>query len=696
MTSPDTSALSLTRTSGFGEFYDVCGHKSLLMGAEGKDFEVWIYPFKAFRDCKVGVVQAGKVLWLWPFLTNVEVAPHATTFTYEAPGARVKQTIFAPIDQPAIVMLFDLVPCSDTQVVVQLLPDMQLMWPADPLKLDPAANQQADSGRWVLKSMNRQVAAVAGWTEPGLLPSGVDADCPTGAILSVGQAREGHACFIVTGDKHGEAPALAVWDGIASAPKDHLREAMAYYAALDAGTTGFECPDADLVEAFRWAKIGLDKCYKVSPDVGAGFVAGYGPSGEGARPGFGWYFGRDSSWSQFAFNCIGGFAKSRDNLELLGRFQIRDGQNRGKIYHELSAAHDYLPPESVGYAYVAGDATPFYVADMADYLRWTGDLDFVKSKWESIVDAIDWCYRMDVDGDGLIDNPPAGHQWYDYGEKNMVDLVAIWLRALEGAAELGRAIGDQRASKWSRDAERVRQILNTDFWDDSRGYLHDRKLPDGAMSDLTTANPTIPLLWKQIEPDRAGRAIDRMLLPDMTVGWGLRTNSNLDSIHVANGYHEGTVWPLVTGWGSLACFAYGRSVEGMRYLAANVDLTRDFCLGYIAEVLDGDSRVPGGCPHQCWSEAMIVLPVVAGLMGVEADALGKRIGLNPQVPKQWEWARLSNLRIADDVFDIGFQREKGKAVLTIDHKQGRGHYTAVVPGGREVAVEGSARVEINE
>src|SRR5437763_13257853 len=57
-----------------------------------------------------------------------------------------------------------------------------------------------------------------------------------------------------------------------------------------------------------------------------GLVAGYYASGDSARPGFGWYFGRDALYTVYALDSDGDFQLARDALEFLIRRQRDDGK----------------------------------------------------------------------------------------------------------------------------------------------------------------------------------------------------------------------------------------------------------------------------------------------------------------------------------------------------------------------------------
>ncbi len=661
-----TSGPVMTKTAGLGDFFDVAGHRTVVIGMEGGDCEVWTYPFKAARLVQFSVIEDDDPIQLKSFIKRFDVRPEASKASYSLPGSHIEQTIFAPLGKPVAVWMFEVDTQNPLMLRAVVHTDLKMMWPADGIPQEVQFGTEDTNDCWVAKSVSTDDAAVFGWV--GGRRGRIDSKGMAGLehILEI-PAGKTRCFFVIAGSVDGPEAAQDEFASAAISFPTLYSEAVDYYKNLLEKSTMLNSSDPALDEAYLWAILGTDKCYISTPGLGSGFVAGYDYSGDGGRPGFGWYFGRDSSWTGFAANAYGDPDKVRDNIRLLAKYQIPDGENRGKIYHELSAAHDRLPWDN--YAFPAGDATPFFVVDIADYYRWTGDLDFVRQMWPNIISAMDWCGRMDIDGDNLIDNPPAGHQWYDYGEKNMIDLVAIWAMALKSAADLAQALGEPGSDKWRAKATLVINMLNSDFYNQSDGYLYDRKLPDGSMAALTTGNPPVPLLWGLIQPEKAAKAIERMSQPDLTVDWGLRTNSNLDDIYKPDGYHEGTVWPLTTGWASLAAFANGRPDLGWQYLKANADLTHDWCLGYITEVLDGDNRSPSGCPHQAWSEAMVVSPVVEGMFGIRANWPERKLTVGPSLPDTIEYANLTNLLIGDMRVDVSAKRRTNGVEINVATKR---------------------------
>src|SRR5260370_39018145 len=111
--------------------------------------------------------------------------------------------------------------------------------------------------------------------------------------------------------------------------------------------------------------------------LGAGLVAGYRTSGVGQRPGFVWFFGRDSLWTSFALNAEGDYSTARTALDFISKYQ-RDG---GKVPHEISQSASLVPWfKDYRYAYVSADATPLFIIPMNDYVAQIGAVAFAREK----------------------------------------------------------------------------------------------------------------------------------------------------------------------------------------------------------------------------------------------------------------------------------------------------------------------------
>ena len=659
------SGLTLTRRGDFGKLFSVSSRKAALFGYEGHQREVWLFPFKATARMSLSFLgREGGPIAAAEALARYDVRPESATFTYRLPQGTITETLFAPETAQGVVGLYRAELAEPVDVVLAYDPMFLPMWPANVLLSRPTrvACDQA-RGAYLFTVNERRFSSCVG-AQPAAPPSDATFEKRAGlgdgfyTRVSLGPDSPQGVTVIAGGPGYSNA-ALRAYDALIADPAGAYLDTAEHWSGFLAETTQLVCPDETLGQGYDWARVGLAKHVFESP-IGTGYVAGLGYSWEGGRPGFCWYFGRDSSWEAAAGNALGLWDDSRSNVELEARYQTPDG----KCYHEISLSHNEVG--GGGYCYNAGDSTPFFVLDVWDLYLWSGDRSVVTEHWENVVRAVEWCYANDVDGDLLIDNPPAGHQWFDYGCRNMIDLVAIWARALDAAAHMAKLMEmDGLAQQWSADHLVVLTALREEFWNEERGYFYDRKTELDTMLDLPTCNPAFPLGWGLVEPDKAARALTYMAGHAMTADWGLRTTATDQDIYNPEGYHEGSVWPFVTGAATLAAYRNGRGWLGYGYLYANARLAPEDVLGGFNEVIHGDVYRFIGQPYQGWSNSMIVQGVLGGLWGVRVGAAEKRITVSPQLPADWRHAGLRGLRAGDTTFDIDIGQTEGSMTAAI-------------------------------
>ena len=135
-------------------------------------------------------------------------------------------------------------------------------------------------------------------------------------------------------------------------------------------------------------------------------------------------------------------------------------------------------------------------------------------------------------------------------------------------------------------------------------------------------------------------------------------------------YHYGSVWPLFSGWASLAAYRYGRPHVGYQALMASALLTQSEtgALGYVTELLSGDLNAAFGrsSHHQVWSEAMVVTPLVRGLLGIEPLDGGARLRLAPQLPADWDRVTVQRIGVKDGRVDVEITRGAGVLAIAIE------------------------------
>jgi hypothetical protein len=145
----------------------------------------------------------------------------------------------------------------------------------------------------------------------------------------------------------------------------------------------------------------------------------------------------------------------------------------------------------------------------------------------------------------------------------------------------------------------------------------------------------------------------------------MRIISEQSKVYDGSGYHYGAVWPLFTGWASVAEYRYHRAFPAYSNLRANALLGVDGALGHFTEVLSGDyyQSFATSSPHQIWSAAMVVSPILRGMFGLETDAEKHQIALAPHVPADWTTFVIHNVRLGGISIDFKYRKTADSVVL---------------------------------
>ncbi|HUS10382.1 MAG TPA: GH116 family glycosyl hydrolase [Pyrinomonadaceae bacterium] len=697
------SGLELERRTQAGSFFDVIGHKAAVLGYENRSLEAWVYPLKILDDFELSFTIEGYPLEFRgaDIAVQINARPEATTFTYSHAAFTVRQIIYAPVDEPGIIMLLDVKTVLPMNVTASFRPRLKLAWPAGLMtgNLEWDEKQHAyyiteESKRFVGmigSPAAREISVMPYQEEPRDVPVRL-------AIEPAAEALKSHFIpIVITGSVEGRDKATENYSRLLTSAESLYANNVSYYQRLQNETTSITTPDERLNAAFAWAKVGTDKGIATNPFLGTGLVAGFRTSGDSERPGFAWFFGRDALWTSFAINSYGDFGTTRTALQFLKKFQRADG----KIPHEISQSASLIPWfTDYEFPWNSADGTPLYVIAHGDYWRASGDKDFLRTNWDSIVKAYRFSAASDTDGNQLIENSTKtkfGHGWVEggglYPPHEEIYMQGIWIEASRNLAEMADALGDGALAGTARaNAEKTRLSMEKIYWlADGSYYAFATKHPpadppkadpgpnrirrQARMEELSKANiidedtvlPAVPLWWRTISDDRAQLEIDHLGSGRMATDWGLRIISTESKLYDPLSYHYGSVWPLFTGWTSTGAYRYGRPHVAYQALMANALLTYTNALGYVTELLSGDFNAPFGrsSHHQVWSEAMVITPTIRGLLGLEAGAGGKELRFEPQLPANWDRVEVQNVAVGNARYDLNLLRGVGRLTVTI-------------------------------
>lgn len=419
-----------------------------------------------------------------------------------------------------------------------------------------------------------------------------------------------------------------------------------------------------------------------------------------------WYdalFGRDSLTAALQILPLEPDV-ARSTLLLNARYQARQRDDwrdaqPGKMLHELrlgELANLGVIPQTPYYGTV--DATPLFLILLAEYIDWTGDLDFFKGLVKTVDSAVEWINLYgNLDGSGFTSYTsysPKG--LYNQGWKDSWDAVShsdgtiavhpialaevqgyVYMakRRIAGLYELLGRIEDARQLQY--EATVLKRKFNERFWMDDKKYFA-QALDKGGACDVVSSNPGQALWSGIVDPEKAKYLVDRMFREDMFTGWGIRTLSMNERRYNPLGYHNGTVWPHDNSIIAAGLKKYGFLDEMSVLFTSMYQASAVFSEYRLPECFGGFPRskynvpvyYPVACSPQAWSSGTMPFMLMSSL-GIIPDALSGRLTLaKPHLPPWLDRVRFTNLKVGGGMADLEFRRVERDTLANVTRKRG--------------------------
>jgi glycogen debranching enzyme len=371
-------------------------------------------------------------------------------------------------------------------------------------------------------------------------------------------------------------------------------------------------------------------------ELGAGICAGL--------PRFPNYWARDTGWALRGYLSMGECGFARAVIENFLRHQARKTTS--------TALKGELPMIISGKAFLhnttfgSSDSTFLFPWAIREYILATGDVSYLRKRWNSIVDLVNWGYLKDFDGDGLVEHgftgiaeklPIQDSTWMDHIDrrKSANDIQALFYESLSIGSELAEIVGDEEhQKKWLDSARRLQVMIDSEYWNAQKGFYYDTIRRDGSKDPSIRPNALVLLLTGATkDKTNAASILSRLEQNDVTTPWGLRTLSSADPKYHPSLYHDGAVWPLVTGWAAVAELRHSRREQALYYLESMAQRILHEN-GMYAETYRGDRPEPfNSCILQAWSAGMYIYAFREMMLGMKVEMTENRIQLEPQIPE---------------------------------------------------------------
>ncbi|WP_288357713.1 GH116 family glycosyl hydrolase [uncultured Bacteroides sp.] len=705
---PQESPLRTVRKADKRHFWNVAGQQILAMGREqGSIEEIWIHPIMVLRDLSVGIKykQREEVVWLDKQASQITRSPDYLEREYLLEKGRFREIIQASPENPLMAINYRWDAPDVEHVYVTYTSNLRLMWPYSLNSTGTLFYATAQNGAvTTVFDRERNLNLLAAFDhEPTSYEEGmydfshreirefnrIPAKHKQVSFLYTFAGTPGRLNLYLSGGESGIRQSAELLNATMGRSREVHEASRTHYRNFDKDFLSIRSSDSVFNQAYQWALVSVDKFFCHTPSLGKSMMSGYWTTSRGwngghavsGRPGYAWYFGRDTGWTGIAMTAYGDYEKVKEVLTTFGKHQSPDG----KVYHELTT--------SGSVHYDASDATPLYLVLAGNYLRKSGDVAFIRSQWPHIKKALSFCYSTDTDRDGLIENTNVGHGWQEgwqlYGAHTEVYLAAVWTQALKECAYMAAALEDKETElRCTNDMRMCHRLINENFWNDSLQFFNHGLMRDGTYQEHKCVLGGTPVLFGLADHRKALATARHFSDKYYSTDWGVRMVGYDSPFFALGGYTYGNIWPFHTGCAALAEYRAGLCYQGFRHAYSSLRLFDTWDYGNIAEVILGNKlSFTGICPHQQWSSSMNLLPLYEGMLGMKSDAIKDSLSLAPAFPADWTFAHVRNIRTAERRMGLDYEREDSlyRYVITNESRKPTSmEFAAILPLATEV------------
>ena len=227
--------------------------------------------------------------------------------------------------------------------------------------------------------------------------------------------------------------------------------------------------------------------------------------------------------------------------------------------HEMSQSAAYVHWTDYPYMFPHVDITFAFLEKLRTYARITGDADFVRTHWDAIRKAYEYCVSL-VDPDDGLPRVPRGKEGSDEQRqpREELSLAVAWMQASAAFADLARLSGHEQLAPAAQAASaRAAQAIPAHFWNARTGYFASGILNDGTAEPEMHVPPeaALPLL----DDVRRAAVLDRIAGLEFQTAWGTRGVGSASPTYDPGSYATGSVWAGSTATAASELWNAGRA-----------------------------------------------------------------------------------------------------------------------------------------
>jgi predicted glycogen debranching enzyme len=573
----------------------------------------------------------------YQFLKEFVISPFPK-YTYVLPSVEVKKTIFMPKGKNAVTALYKVLNLSASEAKIRVYPlltcrhfhtvidrqrnplffkqkhkdteiEVASDFPQATIASRSTAGKFIEKAAWIEHLHYREEAKRG--------ESNID-DCYQPGYIEVQIPNNGERNFAITTvasiDSQKSNKILSALGNTVFEVNAQLKsETMKWQNLIDSFYTSHDAMPAS--DWLNWILLAADS-----------FLVEWNAKKNAIIAGYYWF----ETWGRDTFVTLPGLLLTTARFEAARRILLdfMRRSSRGLI-------PNFVQDKSGESAYNTVDATLWYINAILQYVKYTGDFEFVNQQlWKGLKAIIDSHekgteFGIFLDGDNLLAHGPQ-LTWMDAQDNGKavtpragkaVEIQALWYNALKTMQFLANKFREINLSEqYGHKASEAQKSFNAKFWNNKAGCLFDvvkAVVVDAAIRPNQII--AVALDFSMLNNERSEKILD-VVQHELVTPNGLRTRAPTDPKYVGKyygarrsrdqAYHNGTVWPWLLGpfvTALLKTKGYGR--KWLEYaekllLPLFIHQIQEAGLGTLSEIFDGDEPyAPRGCIAQAWSVA---------------------------------------------------------------------------------------------
>ena len=639
---PLENTLALTTTSVAPlRFIAAHGRRALISGYAAGGLEVWAYPFEILNDYRVSFHLAGTTTPVDgpTILRRITYRPDSITRIYLGPDFIVRETLFVPLNEPGAILTYSIQSARPLSIDVHATPILNLMWPAGIGGQSTTWNPSLSA--FILSEPSSGYSAIVG--SPDIIAHDDLGNRTTQGTegpplnFTLRPSTSGTTTVAIALNPPGTVDPSALFHNLVAHPDTFRKEYDQHVSDTTSSMIEITTPDEQVNQAIAWSELALDQAWVCNPDLGCGYVAGYGPSRGARRPQYDWFFAGDGLIAADAAATAGNIPQAREEFAFILRYQDK---KTGMIWHELSQSASFLDwAGKYPYMYVHVDITFQFLSTLGRYVETTGDTQFVRDHWSAIAAAYHYCESV-IDPATALPRIPSNKEGGDEQDRLSDDLglSTSWVEATASFQQLATLTGHAEDAAASLAAnQRARASIPTRYYDPQTSFWISGHQESGAIAPEQRSGPSGAISLEIFSPQQNQFLLNHIASASFQTDWGSRGVAAGSQGFDPTSYSKGSISALGTADLANTFWSQHRSTQAFALWSSLLPWFSLDSLGHLNEVLAGNVYQPQeeSVPEQTWSSAGFVASTLRGLLGLQVNGLKQTITFAPHLPSTW-------------------------------------------------------------